>query len=339
MAGLRKLRGKWYVRVFLPGGREKLIPTKTGDRKRAEAMKRQIEEREFLVKARLAEDLFKVFPTLKESIENYLKDCTTRLRSGTVRSYRLALGHLMKCWGNPRLADLTPRHIARIREYLVARHEATTVNDYLRPVRCFLNWCVETELIDRFPGKFRLVKEDESLPKFFLPDELKSIFSVVENPKMLATFKVLADTGLRPGELANCTLEGTHLHLRQTKNRRDRLVPISPGLIPDVLLAIDEPYKSGSVSRSFFRAIRKAGIPKNGRSLYCLRHTFAVREYARTRDIYYVKGLLGHSTVTTTEKYAAYPEEYLRQVFGNQDPVVQAIQAATSSDPGTKFEV
>lgn len=195
------------------------------------------------------------------------------------------------------------------------------------------------ELIDRFPGKFRLVKEDESLPKFFLPDELKSIFSVVENPKMLATFKVLADTGLRPGELANCTLEGTHLHLRQTKNRRDRLVRISPDLIPDILLALDRPYKSGSVSQSFLRAIRKAGLPKNGRSLYCLRHTFAVREYARTRDIYYVKRLLGHSTVTTTEKYAAYPEEYLRQVFGNQDPVVQAIQAATSSDPGTKFEV
>ena len=45
MAGLRKLRGKYYVRVFMPGGKEKLLPTKTGDRKRAEAFKRQVEER------------------------------------------------------------------------------------------------------------------------------------------------------------------------------------------------------------------------------------------------------------------------------------------------------
>ena len=156
---------------------------------------------------------------------------------------------------------------------------------------------------------------------------------------MLATITVLAETGLRPSELASCRLDGTHLHLRQTKGHKDRLVAISPALLPDVLLALREPYKSGSVSQSFCRALRKAGIPKNGRSLYCLRHTFAMREYARTRDIYYVKGLLGQSAVKVTEKYTAYPEEYLRQVFGVQDPVAQAFQVASSSIPGIKFEV
>ena len=36
MAGLRKLRGKWYVRIYLPGNSEKLICTGTGDKKEAE---------------------------------------------------------------------------------------------------------------------------------------------------------------------------------------------------------------------------------------------------------------------------------------------------------------
>ena len=121
---------------------------------------------------------------------------------------------------------------------------------------------------------------------------------------MLATFKVLAETGLRPGELLNCSLDGTHLPLRQTKNRRDRLVPIPPDLIPDILLALDRPYKSGSVSRSFLRAIRKAGIPKNGRSLYCLRHTFATFLLkASNNNLKLVQTQLGHASIKTTQVY------------------------------------
>ena len=37
--------------------------------------------------------------------------------------------------------------------------------------------------------------------------------------------------------------------------------------------------------------------------LHCLRHTFAVRRYLQTRDIYRVKMELGHASVTTTEIY------------------------------------
>ena len=40
--------------------------------------------------------------------------------------------------------------------------------------------------------------------------------------------------------------------------------------------------------------------------LHCLRHTFAVRRYLQTRDIYLVKQELGHSSVVTTEIYAKF---------------------------------
>ena len=74
MAGLRKLRGKYYVRVFLPGGKEKLLPTKTGDKKRAEAFKRQVEEREFLVKAKLADDMTPTATALVEAVDAYVQN-------------------------------------------------------------------------------------------------------------------------------------------------------------------------------------------------------------------------------------------------------------------------
>lgn len=330
MAGLRKLKGRWYIRIYLPGGKEKLIPTKTGDRKQAEARKRQIEQKEFLVRARLASDIDRTATRLSEAVEDYLRECRTRLRGSTIKSYRLALADLKTCWGDIDVRAITPKHLSAIREYLTARVNPTTVNIRLRSVRAFLNWLVQTEKIDRVPGKVSLVKIDQELPKFFTPDELDTIFAKVNDPRLKAVFHLLAETGLRRSELFNCTLEGDYLHLRETKGRRERLVRIPPDLIPDFSLATENPYHPDFISHAFTSAVKEARISPDGRSLHSLRHTFALREYARTKDIYYVKGLLGHSSVTVTEIYMRFPERYLEQVFGNekQEPVAQAIQDA-----------
>ncbi len=340
MAGLRKLRGKYYVRVYLPGGKEKLIPTKTGDRKRAEAFRRQIEEREFLVKAKLAEEVNHITTTLNDAVDEYLRDCKNRLRASTTSSYQLALADLKSCWGDIDVRGITPKHLSTIREYLSARVNSTTTNIRLRSIRAFLNWLVSCEKIDHIPGKISLVKTENSLPKFFNPKELDRIFAKVNDPRLKAVFNLLAETGLRRNELFKCTLEGNYLHLRETKGRRERLVRIPPERIPDFILATEDPYHPDFISHAFTRAMKAAGVTLAGRSLHSLRHTFALREYHRTKDIYYVKGLLGHSSVTVTEIYMRFPEKYLEQVFGESDrePVTQAIQAAQGAGRNLAFQ-
>ncbi|MCH7859840.1 MAG: site-specific integrase [Candidatus Marinimicrobia bacterium] len=317
MAGLRKLRGKYYVRVFLPGGKEKLLPTKTGDKKRAEAFKRQIEEREFLVRAKLADDVGQMSHTLPEAIEDYLKESSTKHRPETRRTNKKALAVLETCWGNITLKQVTPKHLSTVLQYLSARLSPTTVNIRLRSIRAFLNWAVNTGRLERLPGRITLVKIDDQLPKFFSPDEIDRIFEQVKDPKMKATCRVLAETGLRRSELANCTLDNGYLHLHQTKGRRDRLVILPPDLISDFMLASENPYKPDRISKAFLKAIRSSGVEQKGRTLHCLRHTFALREYYRTGDIYHVKERLGHSAVAVTEVYLRFPQEYLRRVFGD----------------------
>ncbi len=135
---------------------------------------------------------------------------------------------------------------------------------------------------------------------------------------MSATIRLLAETGLRRSELFKCALEDGHLHLKNTKGHRERLVALPPGMLDDFLLATTDPYYLDSIGRSFRRALLQAGIEPKGRSLHSLRHTFALREYYRSGDIYYVRGLLGHSTVNTTERYLKFPEEYLQRVFGDR---------------------
>ena len=54
----------------------------------------------------------------------------------------------------------------------------------------------------------------------------------------------------------------------------------------------------------------------NGKNLHCFRYTYAVRKWQETGDIYKVKELLGHGTVSVTERYTRFPKEYIKQIMG-----------------------
>ncbi len=53
----------------------------------------------------------------------------------------------------------------------------------------------------------------------------------------------------------------------------------------------------------------------SSKHLHSIRHTFPVRRYLHTRDIYQVKQEMGHSSVTTTEIYAKFNLRRLEMDF------------------------
>ena len=56
MAGMRKMRGKWYIRVFV-NRRERLIPTNTTNQDEALIVKKKVEEQEHLLKQKLIKEM------------------------------------------------------------------------------------------------------------------------------------------------------------------------------------------------------------------------------------------------------------------------------------------
>ena len=248
-------------------------------------------------------------------IDIYLRDCEIRLTAETHRSYVKSLRNLQDCWGDMPISQIRMDHFSDLKQYLAGHLNPTSTNIRLRSIRAFLNWTVRSGYLDRLPGVITTVRVDDPLPKYFTPDELSRILGAIMVAKMKATINLLAETGLRRSEILNCTLVNGYLQLQHTKSRKDRLVPLASELFADYELVAKAPYKPDSISKAFLAAMRKAGIPQNGRSLHCLRHTFALRMYHRTGDIYRVKQLLGHSTVVVTERYLRYPQEYLREVF------------------------
>jgi integrase/recombinase XerD len=147
---------------------------------------------------------------------------------------------------------------------------------------------------------------------------------------------LLSRLGLRTHEVAALRLEDVDarrdvLFLRQTKERREHLVPLTPS----VRRAITAYLRSGrppTDSRSLFvrhhvphgsslaahhvrgamrRALARAGIASG--KVHLLRHTLATRLHARGVGLKAIADLLGHQSLDTTARYARVDIDQLRQ--------------------------
>lgn len=114
-------------------------------------------------------------------------------------------------------------------------------------------------------------------------------------------------TGARRGEILAMRPEdvGRHtitIHAGNTKTRRTRVVPIVPALRP-WLKFLPLPFDGYEGFKTSFRRGRiKAEMPWV--NFHDLRHSCASILMATGADLYTVSKILGHSTITTTQRYA-----------------------------------
>lgn len=64
----------------------------------------------------------------------------------------------------------------------------------------------------------------------------------------------------------------------------------------------EKPFRVYPGFELFYQSKKKAGI-KRGRGLHSLRHSFATHLLAQGTDLYTIKNLLGHASVSTTMIY------------------------------------
>ena len=337
MAGLRKLRGKWYIRFhYSENGKskEKLLPTGTSDKKVAEIERRKIEKQEISIKQHILDqqmliDQVTTKPTIKKLTKSYLRHCKVRgLSPKTIRSYKHSLDDFIAVCGNKTTDQLERKLHYKLLEKLTDHYHPTTANIRIRSIKAFLNWLVETEEIEKLPFRLKQIPVEESLPKFLTPDELDKIYALAEKdyPLIASHFRVLEHTGMRRGEVENSQLEsdGRHIRVSKTKGKKERLIPLPGHILPDYLAIKDNGYSPNFVSRKFTDYAKEVGV-SDKKTLHSLRHTYALRKLVELGDVYRVKLLMGHSSVTTTEIYLKFPEDYLKGIFKsdtNDDQVV-----------------
>ena len=231
------------------------------------------------------------------------------------------------------IASVTSKHINGKNsyvEYCFNKKKPMTkasVNLELRNLKTFLKWCVENEHLDKMP-KIVMVKVIKKKPKYLTEKEICSILEIDGlSPKWKRIFCFYMATGMRRAEPFFGRLTGSWLVIPEehTKGKKEKEIHLTPDMVKvwKQMMEMKSEFESrgyklynlfGKITKKFKWAIREAGIDDK-HHLHNTRHTFAVRRYLQTGDIYGVKNELGHSSVTVTEKYAEFKQSRLESDF------------------------
>ncbi len=362
MAGMRKLKGRYFARVYIPQpgrerAREKLIGLGTDSKVMARHRKREVEIVEDEIKAGQefvfswendSRELEHKQLKLSKAVERYLKArCGDGLRNGTIKIYETALKDFQRVAGKSLPVDqIGLKHINRFKTKYIGGLSTHSMNIKLRAIKTFLIWLRDNDLVNSVP-KIKMLNTGKSLPIYLTNIQFDNILKALPKLKLKENWRHYAeaftfyrDTGLRLSEPFYGVINGDFLTIEAdtAKGHAQRDIHLTAEqkrVLLDMRTRIKHKVtNNGSsvesaikhYSRVFQYACRKAKI--TGRKFHCLRHTAAVRLYLVTRDIYKVMKQLGHSSVTTTEIYSKFDVRRLEQDFPDLVRYYQVPRAA-----------
>ncbi|NQU51422.1 MAG: tyrosine-type recombinase/integrase [Bacteroidetes bacterium] len=225
--------------------------------------------------------------------------------------------------------------------------------------------------IKTYVPKLPKYPERTFIPYIYSHEELNAIFHACDSMRLRCRnvysclliipclLRLLYGTGIRISEALSLknkdvNINGRYLTLRDTKNGKDRLVPISDSLtavckdylehrdkLPVIGLKREngpffvslngEACKHSSVHRWFRKALTLAEIPytgkKNGPRIHDIRHTFACHSFLNLSheglDLYcswpYLSAYLGHQSLESTEQYIRLTSQIYPELLKNTE--------------------
>jgi integrase/recombinase XerD len=194
-------------------------------------------------------------------------------------------------------------------------------------------------------------KKPKALPAVLSQDEVRRLFAAAAGlPWLLMLVQTTYACGLRAGEVLRLQVTDIDsarmvVHVRCAKGRKDRLVPLSPGLLAllrdywkrsrprDWLFPgrhHGKPLNPGSVQRLFRRLVLGCGLTKKA-SLHTLRHSYATHLLEAGCNLASLQKLLGHNQLSTTLRYTHLEQTHLQRVGS---PLDSLLAASAGEGPG-----
>ena len=174
------------------------------------------------------------------------------------------------------------------------------------------------------------IKIPKSLPPYTEDAQIEKLLHAIETKKThkrsivrdILLVELALKTGMRRGELAN--LEARHIHedflvVREGKNQKDRVIPLSPPIALRLKNFIEGKkldervfgLKPPSITMKIKTFARRAGMEEL--HAHTLRHKFATDLLEHGADIRSVQHLLGHESLSTTQVYLSVTDKRLRE--------------------------
>lgn len=259
----------------------------------------------------------------------------------TIRTYRNEFLQLLQMLKQIQVQDLTPEHLKRYMLYCTLKLELSenTLHSRLNALKFYFE---QVLLREKFFWEIPRPKKHFILPKVLGEREIARLFNALTNKKHKAILFTAYSAGLRVSEAVNLKLKDIdsdrmQLLIEKAKGKKDRYVTLSPVLL-DVLRSYikeiqprpktylfegelpGEPYPTRTAQKIFQRAKEKAGIQKQV-SFHSLRHSFATHLLEKGIDIRFIKDILGHFSIKTTERYLHVSREKLVTIISPLDDI------------------
>lgn len=190
-----------------------------------------------------------------------------------------------------------------------------TINRRLAILRRICNLAYKSwDWIDQPIGeKITLLPERNERHVYLTPKQVKKLSRACDNKNAKKMIMLAAYTGLRRGELFRLTrenlMDGCIVLDAQTKNGRPRVIPI-PKEARKIARKLPLELSDAQLRRQWDKAREKTGL--NHIRFHDLRHTYASWLVQSNVPMRAVQELLGHTTITTTQRYAHLSTEHLK---------------------------
>jgi integrase/recombinase XerC len=272
----------------------------------------------------------------------------------TLRAYRHDLLEFLRFVKSQTDTDAGPVAPERVdvlllRRYLARLHKRncrTTIGRKLSAIRSFFRYLVRQGALQVNPAEtVATPRRERYLPKVLTVDEMFALIQAAASDEPLtvrdrAILELFYSSGLRVGELA--ALDVGHVDLAEGlvrvrgKGDKERIVPVgrmARQALDRYLVARGAPrqdhplflnYRGERLSaRSIERNLKKwllhAGILKDA-SPHALRHSFATHLLDGGADLRAIQELLGHASLSTTQKYTQVSLDRLMDVYDRAHP-------------------
>jgi integrase/recombinase XerC len=287
---------------------------------------------------------------MKKLIEKFIKYLEIEKNSSkhTLRAYRKDLDLFSKyIKKKPEEIDLID-----VRSFIAQQIKnglnKTTSSRRLATVRSFINFLYREGYIKSNPA--RLVSSPKkviNLPKFLSVDD---VFSLIEKPEGIgpmpsrdrAILELLYSSGLRVSEIVGLNVDDINtregLVKIRGKGKKERIVPIGSKAIDAIKSYMVEKILLKKKDKAMFlnrrdtrlseRGVRRI-VVKYARMIginspigpHTLRHTFASHLLQAGADLRVIQELLGHSSLSTTQKYTHIDITHLMDIYDKAHPL------------------
>ena len=296
---------------------------------------------------------------LTHSIIDYRRHLKRRNYSpNTVNNYLYSIKQFV-IWLQIPIEKVTHQDMSVYIDYLLSRRRSPqTINTSLLRIRGFYDYLRHDKglQIENPVRRGMSLRVPKPLPLYLRDEDVDRFLSVITKARDLAIFTIMLRCGLRVQEVADLTKDAIDMQARRLlvlsgKGRKDRVTYLSDDAteelqrylqqrsssrIKKVFLVEKGTYKGKPLSVRGIKKRMEYYAKKSGVKISChrLRHTMATQLLNADTDLVVVQSLLGHSNITTTERYgkihnAKTRRDYFRAMskITNRSPQAQQNRA------------